>query len=221
MATQGGFHEGEIAVQRRAECAPTRGPLEGMLDPADLSGGAGRFLALRTFAVLTGRDRDDTLWISPLTGRPGFLDGAGTVLRVGALPPMVIRCPACPIPQQVGLLVIDFATRRRMRINGELFDCGNAGILAVSVQQAYGNCPAIHPAACLGRRQHDHGSRRIGGDNRRSRQCRRPAPGAGGRHFLPRYVTSRSRQRRLAPRRFAGIRSRQLTDIAVVAGLSG
>ena len=45
-----------------------------------------------------------------------------------------------PIPQQVGLLVIDFATRRRMRINGELFEYGDAG-LAVSVQQAYGNCP--------------------------------------------------------------------------------
>jgi uncharacterized protein len=140
MATAGGFHEGEIAVQRRAGVRADAQRLEGMLDPADLSGGAGRFLALRTFAVMTGRDRDDALWISPLTGRPGFLDGADTVLRVGALPRSGDPLSGLPIPQQVGLLVIDFATRRRMRINGELFEYGDAG-LAVSVQQAYGNCP--------------------------------------------------------------------------------
>ena len=140
MATAGGFHEGEIAVQRRAGVRADAQRLEGMLDPADLSGGAGRFPGAANLCGDDRRDRDDALWISPLTGRPGFLDGADTVLRVGALPRSGDPLSGLPIPQQVGLLVIDFATRRRMRINGELFEYGDAG-LAVSVQQAYGNCP--------------------------------------------------------------------------------
>ena len=40
MANQAGFHEGEIAVQRRAGVRADAQRLEGMLDPADLSGGA-------------------------------------------------------------------------------------------------------------------------------------------------------------------------------------
>ena len=45
-----------------------------------------------------------------------------------------------PIGQQIGLIAIDFAARRRMRINGTLVDGDDAG-LTVHTDQAYGNCP--------------------------------------------------------------------------------
>jgi hypothetical protein len=42
--------------------------------------------------------------------------------------------------QAVGMVAIDFATRRRLRINGTLATLGPDG-LEVTVDQAYGNCP--------------------------------------------------------------------------------
>ena len=47
-----GFHDGELAVQRQAGVEREARRLERMLDLPDLSGGAGRFLADRTFAAI-------------------------------------------------------------------------------------------------------------------------------------------------------------------------
>jgi hypothetical protein len=47
--------------------------------------------------------------------------------------------------QPVGIVVMDFATKRRIRINGTLA-AANGGMLEMDVTQAYGNCPQyIHP----------------------------------------------------------------------------
>jgi uncharacterized protein len=44
-----------------------------MLAPAKLRGGIVAFPADRTFAVITARDAAESLWSSPLIGKPGFL----------------------------------------------------------------------------------------------------------------------------------------------------
>ena len=58
-----GFHEGELAVQRRAGVEAQAGRLENMLDSSGLSEGAVRFLALQRFATLTGREKEVCLRI--------------------------------------------------------------------------------------------------------------------------------------------------------------
>ena len=45
-----------------------------------------------------------------------------------------------PAGQPVGLIAIEFATRRRLRVNGTLLKAGPDG-LEIEVDQAYGNCP--------------------------------------------------------------------------------
>ncbi|OBG60473.1 MULTISPECIES: pyridoxamine 5'-phosphate oxidase family protein [unclassified Mycobacterium] len=143
--TMTGFHEGETATQRRAGVEAEAKRLEGMLDSPGLSGGAARFLAAQRFAALTGRDHDGVLWTSPLIAAPGFLRGRDDVLRVSASPRSGDPLHRLPAGQQVGLIAIDFATRRRLRVNGELVGSDDAG-LAVRVDQSYGNCPKyIHP----------------------------------------------------------------------------
>jgi predicted pyridoxine 5'-phosphate oxidase superfamily flavin-nucleotide-binding protein len=134
-----GFHPGEIAVQQRAGTRATAARLAGMLDAPDLRGGLAGFLADRSFAALSARDRDGRLWIAALTGPRGFLDVTGTStlhVRTTPGPPL----DALPPGQPVGLLAIEFARRRRVRVNGTLSAAGVDG-LTVDVDQAYGNCP--------------------------------------------------------------------------------
>jgi len=135
-----GFHEGELRVQRRAGVALAARRLEPMLRLRDLSGGAERFLVDRTFAVLTGRGRDGRLWTSPLRGPAGFLRGAGRRLRVGSAPNGSDPLNGMSVGEPVGLVAIEFAARRRVRINGRLTGVGRDW-LEIEVDQAYGNCP--------------------------------------------------------------------------------
>ena len=135
-----GFHEGEIATQRRAGVEAEAKRLEGMLDSPGLSPGAARFLASQRFAALTGRDHDGVLWISPLAAPQGFLRGQDDILRVSAFPRDGDPLHRIPSGQQVGLIAIDFASRRRLRVNGELVSADHRG-MTVRVDQSYGNCP--------------------------------------------------------------------------------
>lgn len=127
-------------MQRRAGVEAEAGRLESMLDSSGLSEGAARFLASQRFAALTGRDHDGVLWVSPLAAPPGFLRGHDGVLHVSASPRGGDPLHEIPIGQQVGLIAIDFATRRRLRINGELVGADHTG-MTVRVDQSYGNCP--------------------------------------------------------------------------------
>lgn len=139
------FHDGELAVQRRAGVADQAARLAGMLAPADLGGGLGLFLAGRTFAALTARARDGRLWVSPLTGAPGFLAPRDrTRLHVAAVPAPGDPLRELPAGQQVGMIVIEHAARRRLRVNGRLAAVDPEGLL-VEVEQAYGNCPQHIP----------------------------------------------------------------------------
>ncbi len=136
-----GFHEGELAVQRRAGVSRDAARLSGMVAPARLGAGVARFLAERTFAAITARDPDGTLWLSPLTGPPGFLRAdSPTALAVRTSPVGGDPLRGLAADQAVGLIAVEFATRRRLRVNGTLSDAGNDG-LRVDVEQAYGNCP--------------------------------------------------------------------------------
>ncbi len=134
-------------MQRQVGVEAEAGRLESMLDSSCLSLGAARFLASQRFAALTGRDHNGVLWVSPLAAPPGFLHGHEDVLQVSASPRDGDPLHEIQVGQQVGLIAIDFANRRRLRINGELVGADHAG-MTVRVDQSYGNCPKyIHPRA--------------------------------------------------------------------------
>ncbi|MGY4653342.1 pyridoxamine 5'-phosphate oxidase family protein [Mycobacterium sp. URHB0021] len=138
---ESGFHEGERMVQARAGVLAQAAYLGGaMLGTPNLNGGMGHFLADREFAVLTGRDADGRLWTSPLVAEPGFLDAFDRTLRIHATFGPQSPLQGLEAGQPVGLLAIEFATRRRLRVNGTLTYAGG-DTLEVSVDQAFGNCP--------------------------------------------------------------------------------
>jgi predicted pyridoxine 5'-phosphate oxidase superfamily flavin-nucleotide-binding protein len=140
-ASAGGFHAGELAMQRRAGVEAEGARLTPMLAPAELRGGLAAFLAERTFAVLTARDEAGRLWASPLTGLAGFLAVTSpTTLRVTAPIPPGDPLHGLPSGQRAGLIAVEFATRRRFRLNGTLTEARD-GRLSFDVDQAFGNCP--------------------------------------------------------------------------------
>jgi predicted pyridoxine 5'-phosphate oxidase superfamily flavin-nucleotide-binding protein len=142
-----GFHAGELAVQHRAGVEAQAARLVRMLEPVELDGGIASFLADRTFAALTGRDDAGRLWVTPLTGSPGFLTVTPrTTLEVSVALPVGDPLHGLPAGQQIGLVVMEFAARRRVRVNGTLIQAGQLiqggqRRLVIKVEQAYGNCP--------------------------------------------------------------------------------
>ncbi|MEU8238437.1 pyridoxamine 5'-phosphate oxidase family protein [Actinoplanes missouriensis] len=136
-----GFHAGELAVQTRAGVRREASRLEPLLEPGELSPGLAGFLAGQTFLAGTGRDEAGRLWTSPLTGPPGFLEvRSGTELavhaRIGEGDPLH-RIAAW---QKLGTVTVDFARRRRVRMNGLLL-VSSDDVLVIDVEQAFGNCP--------------------------------------------------------------------------------
>ncbi len=132
-------------MQRRAGVEAEAARLTGMLAAPDLRGGLGLFLAGRTYAAISARDGFDRLWVSPLTGAPGFLQPTGAdTLTVHAVPPAGDPLHGLPAGQPVGLLAIEYAVRRRARVNGRLVTTG-PDRLDIDVAEAYGNCPQYIP----------------------------------------------------------------------------
>ncbi|MCX2932425.1 pyridoxamine 5'-phosphate oxidase family protein [Mycobacterium sp. CVI_P3] len=141
-----GFHSGELAVQERAGVATRAHQLAGMVGRGELRPATAEFLAAARLAMLTARDGAGRLWISPLLGPSGFLRAdTPTTLDVDFRWPAADPLHVLPAGQPAGLVVIDLAARRRIRINGVLTRAGATG-MSIEVGQAYGNCPQyIHP----------------------------------------------------------------------------
>jgi predicted pyridoxine 5'-phosphate oxidase superfamily flavin-nucleotide-binding protein len=135
------FHEGELAVQRRAgvEDVAQRvgaGNLGNALGP-DLDD----FLAEQPFVVVASTDGAGRVWASLLVGDPGFarvLDERRLLLAALPLPDDPLAAALELEAPRLGVLAIDPLTRTRIRINGraERVDEG----VVVAVEEAFGNC---------------------------------------------------------------------------------
>jgi predicted pyridoxine 5'-phosphate oxidase superfamily flavin-nucleotide-binding protein len=135
------YHAGELAVQRRAGVVEMAARI-GRGIHHELAPAAAAFLAERSFVVVASRARDRRVWASLLTGPVGFLAARDprtlviTAVPVDSDPLRAALAPGAPL----GLVAIDFATRRRYRVNGSLREV-SASELVLDVVQAYGNCP--------------------------------------------------------------------------------
>jgi uncharacterized protein len=138
------FHEGELAVQERAgERDMAR--RHGAIISSRIVPGALTFLAQQRLIAVTAAGDDGDLWTTVWCGEPGFIrspDGQ----RVSILPALTAVPPGDPVRRRltagrdVGLLAIEFASRRRLRINGTV-ESASADEIAVHVRESVPNCP--------------------------------------------------------------------------------
>ena len=146
----GPYHEGELEVQRRAGVLATAERV-GRIVRREIPEVARGFAAGRRFVILGAADAEGRVWATVLHGEAGFLSvPADDRLRVNARPwPGDPLAPALEGETDVGLLIIDPPTRRRMRVNGRARPMG-ARALEVLTREVYSNCPKyIHPREVL------------------------------------------------------------------------
>src|SRR5579864_238669 len=137
------FHEGELEVQKRAgeeAAAEANSPM--LADK--LYAGALNFIRQQQMAILSTRDSDGHRWASVVFGPRGFLEPSDRQsLRIAV--PAAERDPRDPLWQnlqsdpRLGLLLIELANRRRLRINGDARITDSEIVL--SVTQTFPNCP--------------------------------------------------------------------------------
>jgi len=126
------YHEGELDVQRKAGVADLAARV-GRIIGGTIPPVAARFIEARTLLIASTIDDDGRVRATPLFGAI-HVDDERT-LRVRS---------DFEAEGDIGILAIDFATRRRMRVNGVARREGRD--LYVTTNEVYSNCPQyIHP----------------------------------------------------------------------------
>lgn len=136
------YHEGEVAVQRRAGVRGRAEKMAGMVERAvPTSDDVRALVSDQPHAVVTSVDRDGAVWVSFLTGDPGFIsiEGERTV-RFAADPsagdPLADHLRS---GMAAGVLLVDPRNRNRLRLNGVARPTGD-GIELVT-EEVFPNCP--------------------------------------------------------------------------------
>ncbi len=134
------WHEGELEVQKRAGVAAKAERLSGMVHRS-LPDSARGFLMQRQFAVLGSLDSERRVWASVVAGEPGFMQAPDPTMIVihGGWSSADLLLENIAQNDDFGMLVIDFQTRRRMRVNGKTERIGDT--IRIHIEQAFSNCP--------------------------------------------------------------------------------
>lgn len=134
------YHDGEIEVQRRAGVEDMARRVGRMVQP-EIPAIAAQFLKDQSMVILAAIDDDQRVWASLLTGQPGFMQALDNqTVRIEAQPS--ITDPLNKILQaeaDLGMIAIEFASRRRVRLNGKGQITSNG--IYIKAQQVFSNCP--------------------------------------------------------------------------------
>lgn len=130
------FHRGELQAQELAGMTPSGCGIRAFMPSQHQD----FFRSLR-FMLLATLDERGWPIATVLFGEPGFVRGLDQkTLRVAV---EAYENEILPIPdaeKRVGMLGIDFATRRRNRVNGRIALRDSQGF-TVTVEESFGNCP--------------------------------------------------------------------------------
>lgn len=144
MAISIPYHKGELAVQQKVGETEMARINSGAIDETILAG-ALRFIEQQPMVVIGSMDSQGRVWVSTLFGNPGFfraLDNHTLELDLSQPhsaedEPLWANLIDNP---NVGLLIIELGSRRRIRINGRVRTITTERII-IDVERAYPNCP--------------------------------------------------------------------------------
>jgi len=142
------FHEGEIAIQQRVGVEQMSARVGNGIKPT-IPLVAANFLQEHPFVIISAADENGHLWASILVGQAPFMKALDeSTIYINTLPNKAD--PLSHILEtgsQVGLIAIEFETRRRMRVNGTVEMLQNSFL--IHTEQVYANCPKYIQARFL------------------------------------------------------------------------
>ncbi len=144
MHIENPYHEGELFVQERVG-EFFQGQRNGRAIADSIVRGALPFIAQQPIALFGSLDDEQNVWASVLLGTPGFMT-APDERTVEFDLPQTARNPNDPLwsnierNPEVGTLIIELTSRRRLRINGGIHLIA-PDRLQLNVVQFYPNCP--------------------------------------------------------------------------------
>ena len=147
------FHVDELAAQARAGVSPSGSGIRDFMPDQHRT-----FFAMLSHVFVATLDGSGWPMATLLEGESGFVESPDPVsLRIHALPrsddPAVGTLRA---GDEVGVLGIDFGTRRRNRANGIVASVDAEGF-SIAVRQSFGNCPQYIQQRELSREQSRRG----------------------------------------------------------------
>lgn len=135
------FHPGERAIQTRLGVAERAEMIGRRVIRDHLTQQHREFFAALPFVFLGAIDDRGRPWASPMFGRPGFMSSPSERrlhLRAALLAGDPLTEALRP-GTNIGLLGIDYATRRRNRVSARVRSANDG--LELDVVQTFGNCP--------------------------------------------------------------------------------
>ncbi len=135
------FHEGERAIQTRAGVRGVAERVGRYIEPG-LTDEFADFLGRQPFVVIGAQDAQARVWASVLVGGAGFARALGpSRLDLAAMLPAgdPLAGAIGERAAAIGLLAIDLAARKRIRVNGTAR--ATADGITIAVEQAFRNCP--------------------------------------------------------------------------------
>jgi predicted pyridoxine 5'-phosphate oxidase superfamily flavin-nucleotide-binding protein len=133
------FHEGEIAVQERVGVSRQASRVGGSIHPA-IPPLAQDFLESQPYIFAGSIDENERVWASILVGEVGFLNVLNDrTIRIGSPVTDRFLFENLKTKHQIGLLAIEFETRRRMRANGRATIDEDS--IIVHTDEVFSNCP--------------------------------------------------------------------------------
>jgi len=144
METENAYHEGELLVQEivgEVEAARQNGRV---ISNAILKG-ALKFIEQQPMIILGSIDDQQNIWASVLMGQPGFTTAVNQHTIELDLTQAICNWydpfwTNIERHTQIGMLVIELATRRRLRINGHITRTAQER-LQLDLAESYPNCP--------------------------------------------------------------------------------
>jgi uncharacterized protein len=132
------YHAGELLIQSRVGVQAEADRLKKLIGSV-ISATAQDFLQPQRWAIASTVAQNHQVWASLLTVEAGFLATSDGCVQIQAVESDDPLWENLPLNQPMGVLAIDLATRRRLRLNGKAKKTPD-GIL-LHVDQVYFNCP--------------------------------------------------------------------------------
>ena len=144
MSWESPFHEGELRAQELAG-EREQGESNGATIGNKIMSGAVNFIRAEKMAVVSSRDTRGRRWASVVLGKPGFLEPSSDRRSLTMAIDRAENDVADPLWENlkadahIGVLIIELASRPRLRVNGQAVRAKDA--LTVMVEESFANCP--------------------------------------------------------------------------------